>query len=103
MLSNYNEFTKGFNGAALHRIMTDEKRATRLINDVVKVLKKYDFAGLNVDFEELVETKNEVLTRFQKKLYETLHAEGLLVTQNVSPFNEDYDYAELNKYNDYLF
>ena len=103
MLSNYNEIDKGFNGAALHRIMTDEKKSARLINDVVKVLKQYDFVGLNVDFEELVETKNEVLTKFQKKLYETLHAEGLLVTQNVSPFNEDYDYAELNKYNDYLF
>lgn len=103
ILSNFNEFTKGFNGAALHRIMTNEKKSTRLINDVVKVLKQYNFAGLNVDFEELEETKNETLAQFQKKLYTTLHTEGLLVTQNVSPFNEDYDYAELNKYNDYLF
>ena len=32
-----------------------------------------------------------------------LHAKGLLVTQDVVPFNEDYNFAELSKYNDYIF
>jgi cellulose synthase/poly-beta-1,6-N-acetylglucosamine synthase-like glycosyltransferase/spore germination protein YaaH/peptidoglycan/xylan/chitin deacetylase (PgdA/CDA1 family) len=103
MLSNFNEFNKGFNGAALHRIFNNEKKSTRLIADIVTLLQKNNFAGINVDFEELQEEKNETLVKFQEKLYNTLHAAGLLVTQNVSPFNEDYNYAALAKHNDYIF
>jgi cellulose synthase/poly-beta-1,6-N-acetylglucosamine synthase-like glycosyltransferase/spore germination protein YaaH/peptidoglycan/xylan/chitin deacetylase (PgdA/CDA1 family) len=101
MLSN--SYNAQFNGAALHRILNNPKKTDRLINDVVKLLKKNNFQGINVDFEELQEDNNEVLTNFEKKLYNALHAEGFLVTQNVSPFNEDYNYKELARYNDYLF
>jgi cellulose synthase/poly-beta-1,6-N-acetylglucosamine synthase-like glycosyltransferase/spore germination protein YaaH/peptidoglycan/xylan/chitin deacetylase (PgdA/CDA1 family) len=92
-----------FNGAALHRIFNDPKKTDRLINDVVKFLLKNNFNGINVDFEELEEDNDEILINFEKKLYDTLHKNGLLVTQNVSPFNEDYNYKELEKYNDYIF
>ncbi|HMC84325.1 MAG TPA: polysaccharide deacetylase family protein, partial [Chitinophagaceae bacterium] len=51
----------------------------------------------------LVEKKNEVLVQFQKELYEKLHAKGFLVTQDVVPFNEDYNFTELANYNDYIF
>lgn len=101
MLSN--SYNAQFNGAALHRILNNPKKTDRLINDVVKLLKKNNFQGINVDFEELQEDNNEVLTNFEKKLYNALHAEGFLVTQNVSPYNEDYNYKELARYNDYLF
>lgn len=92
-----------FNGAALHRIFADPKKTDRLIHDVVKFLLKNKFNGINVDFEELEESNDEILINFEKKLYDTLHQHGLLVTQNVSPFNEDYNYKELAKYNDYIF
>ena len=101
MLSN--SYNAKFNGAALHRILNNPEKTDRLINDVVKLLTTNKFIGINVDFEELEERKNEVLTNFEKKLYAALHSRGLLVTQNVSPFNEDYNYKELSKYNDYLF
>lgn len=101
MLSN--SYNSKFNSAALHRILNSPKKTDRLIRDVVKLLRKNNFHGINVDFEELQESNNEVLASFEKKLYRVLHAEGFLVTQNVSPFNEDYNYQELAKYNDYLF
>jgi len=53
--------------------------------------------------EELVEEKNETLSNFQKELYNRFHAEKLLVSQDVMPFNEDYDYGTLGKVNDYVF
>ena len=31
-----------------------------------------------------------------------MHAKGLLVTQDVMPFNDDYNFKELSKYNDYV-
>lgn len=101
MLSN--SYNSTFNGAALHRILNNPKKMDRMIHDVVKLLHKYNFAGINVDFEELQEDNDEVLINFEKKLYDTLHKNGFLVTQNVSPFNNDYNYTELSKYNDYIF
>ena len=101
MLSNY--YKDNFNGASLHRILNSPAKEKKLIDDIIRVLKENNFAGVNVDFEELQETKNENLSKFQKDLYSRLHAEGLLVTQNVMPFNEDYNYTELSKYNDYIF
>ena len=101
MLSN--SYNAKWNGGALHRILNSPAKTKRLINDVIKLLTVNDFAGINVDFEEMQESKNEVLTNFQRDLYNALHNRGFLVTQNVSPFNDDYNYTELAKYNDYLF
>ncbi|MDB5211803.1 MAG: glycosyltransferase [Sediminibacterium sp.] len=101
MLSN--NFNSKFNGAALHRIFADPKKSKRLIDDVVRLLQKYDFAGINVDFEEMDESTDATLIEFQKNIYEALHSKGFLVTQNVSPFNNDYNYTELSRYNDYVF
>lgn len=98
-----NNFNGKFSGDALHRIFTNKAKQDKLIDDVIKQLERFKFTGINVDFEELKEDKNENLSGFQKNLYERLHAKGFLVTQNVSPFNDDYNYKELSKYNDYIF
>ncbi len=97
-----NNFHEVFRGDAVHRIITTPAKRERLINDVINVLRKNNFVGVNVDFEDLVEKSDEALTAFQKELYEKLHANGFLVSQDVIPFNEDYNYSTLSKYNDYL-
>ncbi|XZF15038.1 glycosyltransferase [Chitinophagaceae bacterium MMS25-I14] len=101
VLSNF--YHDNFNGDAIHRIVTTPAKRERLISDVINILKKNKFAGINVDFEELKEETDENIISFMKELYERLHAENLLVTQDVSPFNDDYNYEELVKYNDYIF
>jgi cellulose synthase/poly-beta-1,6-N-acetylglucosamine synthase-like glycosyltransferase/spore germination protein YaaH/peptidoglycan/xylan/chitin deacetylase (PgdA/CDA1 family) len=98
-----NNYKEVFRGDAVHRIINDPKKKERLINDVVKILEKNDFIGVNVDFEELQEKKNENLVKFQKDIYTRLHEKHFLVTQDVIPFNEDYNFKELSKYNDYIF
>lgn len=97
--NNYKEI---FRGESVHRILTTPAKKERLINDLIRLLKLYDFAGVNIDFEELQETSDETLVAFQKELYEKLHANNFLVTQDVIPFNEDYNFKALAKYNDYL-
>jgi len=42
------------------------------------------------------------LTNFQKELYENLHSNGFLVSMDVLPNNQDFDYKQLGKYNDYV-
>ena len=98
-----NNFQGTFHGEAVHRIITDPKKKERLIQDILKVLSKGNFAGINVDLEDLVEKKDEPIIAFQKELYARLHEKGYLVSQDVMPFNEDYNYPELAKCNDYIF
>src|SRR5579863_8125321 len=90
-----NNYKEVFRGDAVHRIINDPAKKQRLISDVIRILDRDDFAGVNVDFEELQEPNNEKLVEFQRDLYEQLHAQHLLVTQDVIPFNEDYNFKEL--------
>ena len=98
-----NNYKGDFHGEGVHRIINDPVKEQRLINDVIKILEQDHFVGVNVDFEELQEKSNEKLVDFQKNLYEQLHTRHLLATQDVIPFNEDYDFKGLAKYNDYVF
>ena len=98
-----NAVGQNFNGEMVHRIITDPKKKERLINDLIRILKENKLAGVNIDFEELTEKKNETLVTFQRELYKKLHAQGLIVTQDIVPFNMDYNFTELANYNDYLF
>jgi peptidoglycan-N-acetylglucosamine deacetylase len=91
------------NGESIHRILADQAKKDRLISDVLSELERNNFVGVNVDLEELKETTDEPLVNFQKELYERLHEKGFLVTQDVIPFNNDYNYKSLVQYNDYIF
>jgi cellulose synthase/poly-beta-1,6-N-acetylglucosamine synthase-like glycosyltransferase/peptidoglycan/xylan/chitin deacetylase (PgdA/CDA1 family) len=97
-----NNINQVFRGDVVHRILNNPGKRESLIRDILRQIKKYKLGGINVDFEELQEKKNEVLVSFQKELYEKMHAAGLLVTQDVIPFNDDYNFSELAKYNDYV-
>jgi poly-beta-1,6 N-acetyl-D-glucosamine synthase len=103
MLSNFYEKDKVFHGESVHRIITNKFKREKLITDLITVLSKNNFAGVNVDLEELKESSDEMLVAFQKELYEKLHARGFLVTEDVVPFNADYDYKGLAACNDFLF
>jgi poly-beta-1,6 N-acetyl-D-glucosamine synthase len=85
-----------------HIILNNAQKRNHIIQQIADTLSYYKLQGLNIDFEELNESGNEPLTQFQKQLYETLHAKGLIVTMDVSPDNEDYDYKSLANYNDYV-
>ncbi len=97
-----NNFKEVFRGDVVHRILNNPEKRERLINDIVRTLLFYKFDGINIDFEELQEKNNETLVSFQRELYQKMHASNLIVTQDVTPFNEDYNYKELSRYNDYV-
>ena len=102
MVSNY--FNNKFNGSNVHRIITSPARRTKFINSLIVVLNRYHFNGVNIDFEDLTQEKtDENLIAFQRELYTALHSKGFLVTQDIAPFNEDYNVSELAKFNDFLF
>lgn len=100
MLSNY--YNENWNGKAVHRIISSPEKRKKFIAGLLKTLKANNFAGINVDFESMTEEGDENLAYFQKELYGALHKEGFLVTQDIPPFNTDYNLEELSKYNDYV-
>ncbi|MEO8962616.1 MAG: glycosyltransferase [Ginsengibacter sp.] len=102
ILTNFNSSKNDFDGKLLHHILKDTVARNQFIQQVADTLSFYHLNGINVDFEELTEKTNEPLTDFQKKLYETLHAKNMLVTMDVAPKNDDYDYKKLSAYNDYI-
>ena len=102
MLTNYNSFKKEFDAALLHDILNNAGKRKSFISNLTDTLVHYQFKGINIDFEELKEKTNEPLTLFQKELYESLHAKGMMVTMDVAVHNDDYDYEKLSAYNDYI-
>ncbi len=102
IVSNFRSVATGFDGRLLHKIFSDSVLENNFIKQIADTLSFYGLNGINVDFEELNEPTNDALTQFQKKLYERLHGRGLLVSMDVEPKNNDYDYAKLSNYNDYI-
>lgn len=98
-----NYINNDWDGKAVHYILSTPEHRTAFINNLLKQLQKYKLDGVNIDFEELIETSDEPLIAFQKQLYETLHPKGFIVTQDISPDNDDFNVKELAKYNDYVF
>ena len=105
LINNINEKlgTGEFDGNTIHRILNNPAKKERLINDIVKYLKQYQLQGINIDFEEFKEKGDEPIIAFQKELYEKLHLQGFMVTQDIMPYNEDFNVKALSAYNDYLF
>ncbi len=95
ILSNFNSSKSDFDGKLLHSILKDSVAENNFIKQVADTLSFYHLNGINVDFEEIAEKTNAPLTAFQKKLYETLHARNMLVSMDVEPKNNDYDYQEI--------
>ncbi len=91
-----------FDFKLVHLILNNAEKRKRIIQQIADTLSYYHLQGVNVDFEELKEKNNEPLTLFQKELYESLHAGGLILTMDVQARNDDYDLGKLTACNDYL-
>ncbi len=101
MISNFS--VDHFDGNAIHKLLQDKDLQNRFIANLITKLKFYKFQGVNIDFEEIKENSDIPLAAFQRNLYEQLHAANMIVSQDISPDNEDYNLKVLEKYNDYIF
>ncbi|MDP4205962.1 MAG: glycosyltransferase [Bacteroidota bacterium] len=101
MLSNF--VNKEWNGKNVHKVISSPLKRRKLINNILATLKAYKLDGINVDFEELKEKSDENFIRFQKELFVALHSRGYFVSQDISPFNNDYNPKALSRYNDLIF
>jgi peptidoglycan-N-acetylglucosamine deacetylase len=99
-----NNFKDKFNGDNVHRIIVSPKNRKIFIESLIDALKNYHFQGINVDFENLTaETTDEYLIQFQRELFTALHRENFFVSQDIVPFDNDYNLKLLSQYNDMIF
>jgi len=99
LLTNYRD---GWKPGDVRRILHDADARADLINNIYSNLKEHDFAGVNVDFEELVPSDRQPLTAFMRELAAKLKPAGLLLTQSVPIDDPAYDMRLLAQANDYI-
>lgn len=102
MLTNFNSALKDFDGKLAHKILTNKKAQDILIGQIIDTLKHYQFQGINVDFEDLLESSPAPFVSFLDNLNLKLKKEGLLLTTDVPPDNNDYDYKSISAVCDYI-
>ena len=105
MLNNVdlNRLDGTFDPRILDAVLNNPVKRERLINDISAKLKQYGFQGINIDFEELNDKVTGAVLSFQQELYKRLHAEGMLLTQDVMADDDDFNLKKLSECNDYIF
>lgn len=101
MVSNFSD--DHFDGDAIHKLLANTDLQNRFIKNLISKLQHYKYQGVNIDFEEIKERSDAPLAAFQQNLYEQLHRANMIVSQDISPDNDDYNLTLLDKYNDYIF
>ncbi|MBL4678684.1 MAG: glycosyltransferase [Mucilaginibacter sp.] len=100
---NYDNSHGGYDVKDVERIFKSKKLRTAFINSMAGTLKRYNFHGINLDIEDLKNRNSKEVIAFEDDLYNIFHKQNLLVTQNVTPYDEEFDLKRLAKINDFLF
>ena len=83
-------------------VVKSKTRRTKLINNILTSLAKYNLSGVDIHFEDIANRNERNYVAFEKELYTALHAKKYLVMQQVVPNDGAYDLKLLQKYSDYL-
>jgi len=93
----------GFDSKDVYRIIKNPQSRATFINSIVAQLAKYHFQGINLELDEIKDRNDKDFLAFQQEIYKVLHSQGLLMTSDVIPDDEQYDVVKLQHFNDYLF
>ena len=99
MLTN---FRGDWQGGDLHKILHDPDAQRDLIDNLRSNLAEHNFAGVNLDFEELTARDRDAFVRFIRRLTETLHKSGYIVSEDVPVDDDAYDLKSLVAILDFL-
>jgi cellulose synthase/poly-beta-1,6-N-acetylglucosamine synthase-like glycosyltransferase/spore germination protein YaaH/peptidoglycan/xylan/chitin deacetylase (PgdA/CDA1 family)/uncharacterized membrane protein len=84
-----------WDGETLHRLFTTPGAEDLFIKNLLAYVRTNDFAGINIDFEDIKQIDKDNLTHFMDQVSAQFHQHGLMVTLDVPPKNDSYDYASL--------
>jgi peptidoglycan-N-acetylglucosamine deacetylase len=102
LVNNYNDETQSWdNGRLMLAIGTPEAR-TKTVEGAYNYVKKNNFSGISIDFEDMADLQVAMLQLFMKELYEKFHPENLEISQNIPLDDDSFNAREMGKYSDYL-
>ncbi len=91
----HNFINNKWDGETLHRLFTTPGAEDLFIKNLLAYVRTNDFDGINIDFEEINPNDKDHFTRFIDKVSKSFHRHGLMVTVDVPPKNNSFDYASL--------
>jgi peptidoglycan-N-acetylglucosamine deacetylase len=93
LVNNFNN--NKWDGEVLHRLFVTPGAEDLFIKKLLDYVKTNDFDGINIDFEDIQPTDKDDFTHFIKNVYDAFHQQGLMVTLDVPPNNNSFNYTSL--------
>ncbi|HWO97600.1 MAG TPA: polysaccharide deacetylase family protein [Bacillus sp. (in: firmicutes)] len=93
LVSNF--INNKWDGDVLHRLFTTPGAEDTFIKNMLAYVRKNDFDGINIDFEDIHQKDKDHFTDFMGKVSKSFHQHGLTVTLDVPPNNNSFNYAAL--------
>ncbi|MGI6129034.1 MAG: stalk domain-containing protein [bacterium] len=95
------------NSDKLHQLLSNPAQQKLLCQDIINLLNKEGFSGVNIDFEMVREADGPALTAFINNLAQLVHAQGKKLALSVparttNGWNRAYDYAALGQVADQI-
>ncbi|HEX5165036.1 MAG TPA: glycosyl hydrolase family 18 protein [Thermomicrobiales bacterium] len=93
-----------------HKTFETPEKRDAIVARLVTVVESNGYDGIQIDFEGINASDDDILTDFMKRLHAAFQPRGWIVSQAVIARTSDaanywggaYDYSELAKYNDYI-
>jgi peptidoglycan-N-acetylglucosamine deacetylase len=80
---------------SLHRLFTTPGAEDLFIQRLLEYVEFNRFSGINIDFEKINPNDKTHFAHFMDKLYQRFHQHGLMVTMDVPPHDNSFDYNSL--------
>ncbi|MDR7239522.1 polysaccharide deacetylase family protein [Neobacillus drentensis] len=93
LVNNFNN--NKWDGEVLHRLFVTPGAEDLFIKKLLDYVKTNNFDGINIDFEEIYPNDRDNFTNFIENVYDVFHQQGLMVTMDVPPNNNSFNYTSL--------
>jgi cellulose synthase/poly-beta-1,6-N-acetylglucosamine synthase-like glycosyltransferase/spore germination protein YaaH/peptidoglycan/xylan/chitin deacetylase (PgdA/CDA1 family) len=100
LLNNFNG--QVWESDLLVKFLASPQARTRTISNLAAYLKRNNYLGVNIDFEDIPLASQPNLHLFMTELYQTFHEQNLLVSQDIPAANRDFDYSFYAQVNDFI-
>ncbi|MDQ0897348.1 glycosyl hydrolase family 18 protein [Paenibacillus sp. V4I7] len=99
---------EGFSPNVTRQVLNSPELRNRLINNIYNLVKTKNYAGVNIDFEQIRAGERDLYTGFLRSLNDRLNPEGFLtsVALHVKKSDSDYpgyDYGGIGAVVDFVF
>ena len=75
----------GFSSDIAHAVLTDEGVQTKLLDNIVALIREKDYYGLNINFEYIYPFDRDSYSQFVRRAAERLHPLGCPVSTAIAP------------------